>query len=98
MFSTLSYTARWRGVKLPVHGNGTGHVGVVVAVFRAYVHEHQGAVFTPLAVLDVVQHAGVLAGGDDGQEGEFAGAPADEFVGEEAFYLPFPPSRPDEAE
>lgn len=48
-----------------VHGNGAGHVGVVVSVFRAYVHEHQAAVLAPLVVLDVVQHAGVLSGGNE---------------------------------
>ena len=33
-----------------VHGNGAGHVGVVIPVFRAYVHKHQIAVFAPRCV------------------------------------------------
>ena len=86
------------GGEFSVHGNGAGHVGVVIPVFRAYIHKHQIAVFAPFVVLDIMQHAGILSGSDDGQDGEFARTAADEFVGQESLNLPFAHPRPDESE
>jgi hypothetical protein len=71
-----------------VDGNGAGQVGVVVGVIGGDVEQQEIAVAAGLIVVDVVQDAGVGAGGDDGVVGEGA-ALTDEFVGELGLDLMF---------
>jgi hypothetical protein len=63
-----------------VHRDAPGEVAGVAAVLTAEVHQDHIAVVAHLVVGDVVQHAGVVAAGDDGRVGMPARAVAQELM------------------
>src|SRR5574343_863766 len=74
-----------RRVEAAIDRAGAGDVGGVAFDLAAGVDQDQGVVVEQLVVLDVVQHAGVGATGDDGRVGVGVGAAFAEFVGQLGF-------------
>ena len=72
-----------------VDGKGSRDVGGIVVVFGAGIDEQQITVAQSIAILGVVQHAGIRATGDDGRIGGTATTAAREFVVELGLHLVF---------
>ena len=66
--------------EFPRHGYGSSHVGIVVSVASADIHQENISSATGFLVFDIVENARVFPGGDNGIVGEFA-ALAYEFMG-----------------
>ena len=78
---------RWR--EATIDRKSAGDVGSVALHFAAGVDQHQRVIVQGLVVLDVMQHAGVGAAGDDGRVGVAVGAAFAKFVGQFGFQLVF---------
>ncbi|MPN07326.1 hypothetical protein SDC9_154592 [bioreactor metagenome] len=76
-----------RAAEAAIDREGSGDVGGVALDFAAGVDQHQAVVVQELVVLDVMQHAGVGAAGDDRCVGVAVGTAFAEFVGEFGFQL-----------
>ena len=74
--------------EMPVDGDGTGEVGVVIGVARGDIEQEEVSVPAGLVIFDIVEDAGIGAGGDDGVVGE-GGSLANELMGELGFDFVF---------
>ena len=66
--------------KSSIHGNGTCHICIVVAIFGSDIHEQEFASLTSLVVFDVMQDAGTCSRSDDGLIGKALASIADKLM------------------
>src|SRR5690606_31858460 len=63
-YGIVHFLLPWR--KTSIHRDSAGEVGVVVGIFSTHVQKQNVAIAAHFAVSNVMKHAGVRPGGDDG--------------------------------